>query len=79
MSWLRDLCWVANKAQHLNLQFPTFVTHLEYSLAGERYPADTLQGLSAAGRPLLVRYDLEALASAIEDELKQRSSGRFWR
>jgi threonine synthase len=80
MSWLRGLCWVANKAQHLNSQFPTFVTHLECSLTGEHYPADTLHGLSAAGRPLLVRYDLEALASAIsKDDLKQRSSGGFWR
>src|SRR6516164_167425 len=34
---------------------PTVVTHLECSLSGERYPADTLQTLSKAGRPLLVR------------------------
>ena len=36
---------------------PTFVTHLECSLTGER-TADQLHGLSRAGRPLLVRYDL---------------------
>ena len=33
----------------------TFVTHLECSLTGETYAADQLHGLSAVGRPLLVR------------------------
>ena len=42
---------------------PTFVTHLECSLTGERYPADTLQTLSRAGRPLLVCYDLDGGSS----------------
>ena len=32
---------------------PTFVTHLECSYTGERLPADTLQNLSPAGKPLL--------------------------
>src|SRR5579859_3871038 len=32
----------------------TFVTHLECGLTGERYEADVIQGLSKAGRPLLV-------------------------
>src|SRR5437762_6654186 len=44
---------------------PTFVTHLECSLTGERYPADTLQTLSKAGRPLLVRYDLDGVRRAL--------------
>jgi threonine synthase len=44
---------------------PTFVTHLECSLTGERYEADRLHGLSAAGRPLLVRYDLAAVGRAV--------------
>src|SRR5690348_16631791 len=44
---------------------PTFVTHLECSLTGERYEADRLQGLSRAGRPLLVRYDLDAVRRAL--------------
>ncbi|MGO7251485.1 threonine synthase, partial [Rhizobium brockwellii] len=44
---------------------PTFVTHLECSLTGERYEADQLHGLSRAGRPLLVRYDLDALGRAV--------------
>jgi threonine synthase len=37
------------------------VTHLECSLTGERHEADRLQNLSRAGKPLLVRYDLDAV------------------
>ncbi|MFL6857448.1 MAG: threonine synthase [Allosphingosinicella sp.] len=39
---------------------PSFVTHLECSATGERYEAGRVHGLSRAGKPLLVRYDLEA-------------------
>ncbi len=38
-----------------------FVTHLECSATGETLPAGVLHNLSAAGKPLLVRYDLDAL------------------
>lgn len=60
---------------------PTFVTHLECSLTGERYEADRLHGLSKAGRPLLVRYDLDALGRAItRDALATRPTDlRRWR
>ncbi len=59
---------------------PTFVTHLECSATGERYPADTPHGLSAAGKPLLVRYDLDAMARAITPaRLESRREGGFWR
>jgi hypothetical protein len=34
----------------------TFVSHLECGLRGDRCEADKIHGLSAAGRPLLVRY-----------------------
>src|SRR5579872_2101933 len=44
---------------------PTFVTHLECSMSGERYEADRLHGLSSAGRPLLVRYDLDSVRGAL--------------
>ncbi len=58
---------------------PTFVTHLECSLTGERYEADELHGLSEAGRPLLVRYDLEAAGKALaRDALEQRPTD-LWR
>lgn len=52
------MSWNAN----LVTERPTFVTHLECGLTGKRYEADRLHGLSDAGRPLLVRYDLEAAA-----------------
>ena len=58
---------------------PTFVTHLECSMTGDRFEADRIHGLSPAGRPLLVRYDLEALANAIDKETLARRTGGFWR
>ncbi|WP_425406898.1 threonine synthase [Hwanghaeella sp.] len=61
-------------------EYPTFVTHLECSMTGKTYPADTIHGLSEAGRPLLVRYDLDALGKAIsKEELATRLEGGFWR
>jgi threonine synthase len=51
----------------------TFVTHLECSMTGERYEADQVHGLSRAGRPLLVRYDLkQAREKLTEDALASR-------
>ncbi|MES2905147.1 MAG: threonine synthase [Pseudomonadota bacterium] len=42
-----------------------YVTHLECSLTGERYDADRLHNLSKAGKPLLVRYDLDAVRAVL--------------
>ncbi|MFD1612883.1 threonine synthase [Sphingomonas tabacisoli] len=47
---------------NLTTDRPSYVTHLQCSATGERLPADTLQSLSPAGKPLLVRYDLERMA-----------------
>ncbi len=59
---------------------PTFVTHLECSMTGQRYEADQVHGLSEVGRPLLVRYDLDGLGRAITKEaLAARRDGGFWR
>jgi threonine synthase len=58
---------------------PTFVTHLECSLTGERYPADTLQTLSKAGRPLLVRYDLDGVRRALPREALATRPQTLWR
>ncbi|GAA3261097.1 hypothetical protein GCM10020258_24130 [Sphingomonas yabuuchiae] len=58
---------------------PTFVTHLECSLTGERYEADQLHGLSRAGRPLLVRYDLEALGQAVSRDTIAARETDLWR
>ena len=48
-----------------HVELPTFVTHLECGLTGERHEADRLQNVSRAGKPLLVRYDLAAAARAL--------------
>jgi threonine synthase len=39
--------------------------HLDCSRTGERYEADTVQGVSAAGVPLLARYDLAQVAETV--------------
>jgi len=58
----------------------TYVSHLECSLTGERYGAGQIHGLSAAGRPLLVRYDLERLAAGVSREtITGSSEPGFWR
>jgi len=58
----------------------TFVTHLECSVTGERYEADRLHGLSAAGKPLLVRYDLDALGRSLtRDHFAARAGSGLWR
>jgi len=59
---------------------PTFVTHLECSATGATYEADRVHGLSEAGKPLLVRYDLDALGKAVtKEKLAARREGGFWR
>ena len=59
--------------------YPNFLTHLECSMTGDRYPAGQPHGLSAVGRPLLARYDLDALARAVSrDEVAGRPGG-FWK
>src|SRR5216683_3674599 len=60
-------------------ELPNFVTHLECSLTGERYPADTLQTLSKAGRPLLVRYDLDGVRRALPREALPARPQTLWR
>jgi len=57
----------------------TYATHLECSLTAERYDIGTLQGLSAAGKPLLARYDLAALRAArSRADIEARPPG-LWR
>ncbi|MGH6786620.1 MAG: threonine synthase, partial [Novosphingobium sp.] len=64
---------------NLTADRPTFVTHLECSLTGERYEADRLHGLSAAGRPLLVRYDLAAVGKALSRDALDARDSDLWR
>jgi threonine synthase len=57
------------------------VTHLECSQTGERYEAGQMHNLSRAGKPLLVRYDLEAAAGTLTREnIAAREPGMWkWR
>ncbi len=57
----------------------SFVTHLECSYTGTRYAARTKQTISAVGKPLLVRYDLEALRAAVSKQQVAARSGGLWR
>src|SRR5271170_3118436 len=58
---------------------PTFVTHLECGLTGQRYEADVVQGLSKAGKPLLVRYDLDGVRKALTKEMLADRPQTLWR
>jgi threonine synthase len=64
---------------NLTAERPTFVTHLECSATGARYPADELHNLSRERKPLLVRYDLEALKKALSKEALARRPRDLWR
>lgn len=65
--------------KNLTAERSTFVTHLECGLQGDRYPADQLHGLSKAGRPLLVRYDLAAIKAAISKHDLAARDADLWR
>ncbi|MEQ9123464.1 MAG: threonine synthase [Alphaproteobacteria bacterium] len=58
---------------------PTFVTHLECGYTGERFEADKLHNLSSAGKPLLVRYDLDGVKAALSKDLLASREPTLWR
>jgi len=60
-------------------EYETFVTHLECSATGKRYEPDRVHGLSEAGKPLLVRYDLEGVRRAVSREALAARGGGFWK
>ncbi len=60
-------------------EVPTFVSHLECSATGETFPADRLYNLSPAGKPLLVRYDLEALRRRFSPDALRERPMDLWR
>ena len=57
------------------------VSHLECSLTGEGYEAGKIHNLSQAGKPLLVRYDMEAAKRTLtRDGIAAREAGMWkWR
>ncbi|CAO3381043.1 threonine synthase [Azospirillum argentinense] len=64
---------------NLTTERPTFVTHLECAHTGERYEADTVHNLSRAGKPLLVRYDLEGVRGALTKDALAGRPQDLWR
>jgi threonine synthase len=64
---------------NLTTERKTFVTHLECAATGERYPADEIHNLSRAGKPLLVRYDLDGVRKTFSKEALNRRAPDLWR
>ncbi|MBT5575400.1 threonine synthase [Alphaproteobacteria bacterium] len=57
-----------------------YVTHLECSITGKQYPAGQIHGLSEAGRPLLVRYDLKKMKQQLSrSDIENSTIPGFWR
>ena len=58
---------------NLTIERPTFVTHLECAMEGDRYPADQIHNLSKAGKPLLSsRYSIDRNAGNCVEVLMER-------
>ncbi|SDA32256.1 threonine synthase [Sphingomonas sp. NFR15] len=70
---------MVNPNPNIVAERPTFVTHLECSMTGERYEADQLHNLSRVGRPLLVRYDLDAVRAAVPRAMIEARPADLWR
>ncbi|WP_395452731.1 threonine synthase [Azospirillum melinis] len=64
---------------NLTVERPTFVTHLECAYTGERYEADTIHNLSRAGKPLLVRYDLNGVKQTLTKSSLSERPQDLWR
>ncbi len=64
---------------NLTAERPTFVTHLECALTAERCPADEVHNLSRAGKPLLVRYDLDGVKRALSKQALAARPPDLWR
>src|SRR3546814_20809860 len=74
LTWSLPISSIARSRRTMN-----FVTHLECSLTGEHYPKDKLLNLSKAGKPLLVRYDLDRVKAAARKEDLLHRGPDMWR
>ena len=70
---------MAESSRNLTEERPTFTAHLVCAATGERYPADILHGLSRAAKPLLVRYDLNGLGTALDKATLAARPPDLWR
>jgi threonine synthase len=57
----------------------SLVTHLECSRTGQHYAANELHGMSRAGAPLWVRYDLQTLGERLTKEILALRAPDMWR
>ena len=58
----------------------SYVSHLECSISGKQYEANKVHGLSEAGRPLLVKYDLQKLKKEVSrDDISNSKIDGLWR
>src|SRR5450830_2036886 len=64
---------------NLTVHWPSFVTHLECAMTGERHDADQIHNLSRAGKPLLVRYDLAGVRKALSKAALSDRAPDLWR
>ena len=55
------------------------MTHLECAATGDLFEANILQGLSDVGKPLWVRYDLDAVGAAVSRHEMGARKGGMWR
>ena len=62
-----------------NMETATAVTHLECSRTGERLEAGKVHNVSAAGWPLLVRYDIETLRRRWDRDSLASAPLSMWR
>ncbi len=65
--------------ENLTTERATFVTHLECAATGERHAADQVHNLSRAGKPLLVRYDLDGVKTTLSKEKLAARPPDLWR
>jgi threonine synthase len=65
--------------ENLTAERPTFVTHLECAMTGEKHDADEIHNLSKAGKPLLVRYNLAGVKKALSKDALARRAPDLWR
>src|SRR5499426_377313 len=64
---------------NLKANLPSFVAYLECAMTGERHEADQVHNLSRAGKPLLVRYNLEGIGKVLKKETLAARPPDLWR
>jgi threonine synthase len=63
----------------LQNDYKNFVTHLKCGLKGDIYEAGKVHGLSKAGRPLLVKYDLDKVKTSVSKSDLLSRPADMWR